>query len=394
LRVIAVLFGLAIGFGALFLGVRWQVRRSADATLRDVRTLLSRGENEAARGRLQRLLWFNSESPEAHVLLGRAHYMAGEYQQAIDVLDRVPADAPSNRQAGMLRVDACLALADLHHAEQALVDHIRRYPNELRATDELRWLYFNQFRHREVELLLMEALHNTSDRYDVAFDLLMTEFRGPVAREGIEYLQQINTLRPDQPEVLSALGFCHWRLGDMDRGLEMLKASLRLEPGNELTRYRIAELCLEQGDVATARDCLAEFSKVSDGRSRSGFSDGDDRWNWLMSRCAERDNDIESALELIERALAQRPFELKYVQLRGRYLQLLGRSELAAQAFAESRDLGACEIRLTEIVWSGALQQPDAALAGEVAELCRRRGRELEAELWDTLARRLAAEQL
>jgi tetratricopeptide (TPR) repeat protein len=97
----------------------------------------------------------------------------------------------------------------------------------------------------------------------------------------------------------------------------------------------------------------------------------------------------ELALEYLAKALALRAFELKYVHRRGTLLQALGRTEEAAKAFDQAKQLELCESRLNEIVRGGDLEYATPDVCLEVADLCEKRGRQLQADGW-----RYGAEQL
>ena len=109
----------------------------------------------------------------------------------------------------------------------------------------------------------------------------------------------------------------------------------------------------------------------------------------VQSLLAEQLYDLDEALQHIDHALQRKPKELAYVQRRGTLLQLLGRGDKATDCFATANQLETYIGRLTAIVLSGDLEEPTPALCREVSELCRQRGKRLQAETWKRAATQL-----
>jgi tetratricopeptide (TPR) repeat protein len=327
------------------------------------------------------------------MLLGKCLQAEEAFDAAAEAFGRVSLDSSRHEEASLSR-----AFAYLHHlrfdaGEEALVRHLEQYPpgpehpDSQAAREELKWIYFNQFRRRELEQLLQTSLARHPGDYALLADLLNIEFRRQLAQEGIGHLKSVNQKQPGQPSVLLALGFCHWQLGDVKTAWEQIQAAMDLRPEHLETRLVAAEILLEQNQLESAEALLA----AGDGASTSLKErfQKDDRWWWLRSKLAEVRGDDELALEYLEKALALRPSELQYVHRRGVLQQVLGRTEEAAETFADAKQLELCESRLNEIVRSGALEYPTVDVCLEVADLCEKRGRKLQADGWRYGARQL-----
>jgi tetratricopeptide (TPR) repeat protein len=265
----------------------------------------------------------------------------------------------------------------LEEAEVVLVRHLERYPDADQAREELQWLYFNQFRGRELEQLLEAALSRPPVRYATLVHMLLSEFRPPVPREGIGYLEKTHRRRPGQAPVALALGYCDWQLGEIDKARQFLEVAWAKNPHDPHTRLVTAEFLLEQNDLAAARKVLDQPAQQ------------DDRWWWINSRLAEIEGNDAAALESLDQALAVRPFELRYVHRRAILLQALGRQAEAAESFQQANRLEAVQTKLTEIVLSGQLERPTVALCDDVARLCDERGRSAQAAGWREVTERL-----
>ena len=76
-------------------------------------------------------------------------------------------------------------LADLRvdEAERTFSAVLKTHPESQRARHELRWLYFKQFRHHELEALLEQGLRIEPYDFPLAVALRMSEFRPQNPRE-------------------------------------------------------------------------------------------------------------------------------------------------------------------------------------------------------------------
>ena len=332
------------------------VRQSQFASLTSIRLRLRLGRGGGAVGKALMVLWF---------LVGCGKTAPPE----------VPATLPEALQ--------WLKEGQLEAAEQVLEAYLSEHPASVTANDELRWLYFNEFRSRDVERVVRQSLQQHPGRHEFLMHALMTQFRPPLPQEGIGYLEKAQREHPNQQPVLTALGYGYWQLGRLDEARKSLNAALAVAPLDSETRLIAAEFLMEQNQPQEAGKLLKSATNSSPNLK------ADDRWWWLNSRLSEGENDFAHALRQIDQALKLRPFEIKYVHRRGMILQRLGRGEDAAAAFRRANDLEAKQMKLTEIVLSGELMEPTPALCEEIAALCKFRGQTLQADGWRLLSERL-----
>ena len=343
-------------------------------------------------------------------------------------------------------------------AERTLRGVLNRYPDSARSREELRWLYFNQFRQGELDQLLEDGLRMRPRDYALAVALLMSEFRPQNPREVLTSWVTAVQKQPDQARVQAALGHCYARVGEIALAEAALQTAMDLAPSDPLVRLRVIEFLVDQGEWEAAQELLdtalsvppaattaaassaesadSASQRPAEGRSASnqrehaapgvpstpsatsaeqtreqepsvsasiGPGEGragkqpdlaaeeryEDQLAWNASLIAEARGNLEQALQQIEVALGRRPYELRYVQRHGALLRLLGQAAASARQLERANQLEACIGRLTEIVLSGQLENPSADLCREIAELCTKRGKLLQAEVW-----RRAAEEL
>ncbi len=265
-------------------------------------------------------------------------------------------------------------------AERVLTAVLEAHPESVRAREELRWLYFNQFRHHELEVLLEDGLRMRPTDFSLAVALLMSEFRPQNAREVLGHWERAAEQQPGEARVLATLGYCYARVGDIPRAERTFQAALDLQPDDMLVIVRVVEFLIDQGSWSLAEQLLNGMTMEQPPATNDHLYQ-DYLW-WYQSQFAEVRGNVPLALELIERSTSRRPHELRYVQRRGALLQLLGRTQEAADCFAQANRLESYIGRLTEIVLSGDLDRPSPELCREIAEICEQRGKALQAETW------------
>lgn len=278
----------------------------------------------------------------------------------------------------------CLSDFRVDDAERVLLEILASHPESVRARDELRWMYFNQFRSRELERLLEDGLRVRPHDFSLAVDLLMSEFRPQNPREVLGYWERAASRQREQPRVLATLGYCYARVGENEQAARALQSAVDLCSSDTLVRIRAAEFLIDQGEWSSA-DLLVNWPTAG----KANLSNDEIYWDevlWNQSLVKESQGEFDAALERIELALDRQPSELRYVQRRGKLLQLLGRSDEAADCFARANRLESYIGRLTDIVLSGDLENPTRELCGEIAEICRQRGKMIQAETWNRAA--------
>jgi tetratricopeptide (TPR) repeat protein len=269
-------------------------------------------------------------------------------------------------------------------AERVLTEVLASHPESVRVRDELRWMYFNQFRSHELESLLEDGLRVRPQDFSLAVDLLMSEFRPQNPREVVGYWERAASRQGEQARVLATLGYCYARVGDSEQAEQALQSAVDLCPSDVLVRIRAAEFLIDRGDWSSAEQLLNWPAAEQPSHPHDEIYQDQVLWN--QSLVAESQGDMVAALQRIEQALERRPNELRYVQRRGALLRLVGRSDEAADCFARANRLESYVGRLTEIVLSGDLENPTRELCSEIADICQQRGKPIQAETWKRAA--------
>ena len=383
------LAGLAIFTGVVYSVCAVWTRTHAEDTLAQAQQELASGQPQAARQTLKWLLWFDSDRGDALMLAGRCCLEERNLASAAQFFSRVPSGSDQHRAASLAEAFAYLNSGRLGLCEEAFQRHLERFPDSTVAYVELKWLFFNQFRRRELERFLDQRLAQYPGNYTVLLDALYTEIREQVAQEAVVPLRNADEAQPDQAPVLLALGYCHWQLGELTTAREQLERALQLRPEHLETRLIIAEFLLEQDQIDAARKLLMPEDTTSN--SLLASFENHDQWHWLRHRIALTEDFPEEAMKHLEAALSLRPFDLKYLQTRGSLLQTLGEAETAAEVFRHVHPRATAEQRLLQIVLGEQLEQPTVELCREVAELYEIRGRNNLASGWRMVADRLQA---
>lgn len=377
-------------FGGGWKGYAIFVRTRGPTVIADARRLLATGRAPEARQSLDRLLYFSPQDSEALLLKGLAQKQSNELDEARSTLQQIPENARAHRVAAFELALLALQTGDVDEAEVLLTRLVDRHPDFDQAAEELRWLYFNTFRQRTLEKFLEARLARRPGDVDTLRDLLMTEFRSPVPREGIGYLKQVDARRPNQPGVLRGLAWCHWQLGDLEQARREFEQLLENKPDSPEILFLALSYLIEQGETEAGLTMIARIEELrADGPIV--LLEKDDRWWWIRSNLAEQSGSNEMALDLLNRALEIRPFELKYIHRRGLVHQKLGRTSEAATDFQRANLLESCATRLTEIVLSGALEQLTPKICLELSELAEKRGRQSQGAGWRLVRGRVPA---
>lgn len=338
-----------------------------------------------------------SEKPPSHwlwLMAGLAVLLGGLVVGAAWRLG-TPRDSTDSGDSNNKLVQAKKQLSDgrLDLAEAALLAHLQRFPQSAEALEELRWLYFNQFRTREIETFLEAHLARFPEDFGAAIELLNCEFRKQLPREGIGYLLAIDQKQPGQASVQLALGYCHWQIGELDAARTALQAALSQRPEHRETRFLVAEFLLENGETEAAANLLQEAadSKTNKHVSAAVADANDDRALFLRSLIAEQQGNVEMAYQAIQQAVTKRPGELPYVHREGLLLQRLGRQEEATRTLQRANQLEGFQSELSEIVLRGRHSEPTPEVCERLAQLLHEFAREIPSRSWRNLGSKLSA---
>lgn len=358
---------------------------SATETIKQAELLLVKRQPNQAIEKLKWLLKYDPENSKAIFLLGQSYYNQKEYTKALDQFVKIPKNSDLYGAALINVAKSSIKVAKIEQAEDALENYLINFPDSLPVRTELQWLYFNQFRIREVEILLQENLPDTENPYPLLYHLLHLEFKPPIAQESIRLLKRINDAEPGQASVMMAIGYCYWKLGKIDRAKVLIEESLTINPDRIESILVAADLYLELGELSK---CKAILERKYPQQVQSALEQ-DDRWYWILSRLQFQNNNQKRALEEIDKSLKLNPFEIKYLQFCGTIKHALGQNQEAQQFFQQAKKLALSHRELYKIVSSGVLEQPTKADCLQISQYCEDLGKIIQAREWKKIAARL-----
>ncbi len=388
IRLSLVAMALLAASGGLF---RWRVLTNAPLIIERAEALLEAQRASDSRAELRWLLWFHPRHSAARLLEGLAFRQAGDLKSALRSFSGVGAEAPEATVAQLQTALILIQESRLQEAE-ALLRRVVQRTDDPEALHELQWLLFNQFRLRELEALLENQVQRHPERHELLRHLLLSELKNPVPQEGLGYLLAVDKQQPGQPMVQRALGFCHWRMGAIDAARNHFEQAMASVDENqqpaEATEIRttVAEFLIEQGAVAAAaKICPAPVSQV-------GLPlEIDDRVWAIQARIEEARGHFPVALDLLQKAVQKRPFELRYTQMKGALLRRLGRAKQADETFRQAQEFEGSQMKLTELALGQDLEHPSPDLCRQLSDLLRQRGRALQSRGWAQLAESLVS---
>lgn len=383
---------VAMAFMAASAGLfRWRVLTNAPLIIERAEALLEAQRAADSRAELRWLLWFHPRHSTARLLEGLAFRQSGDLKSALRSFSGVGTEAPEATVAQLQTALILVQESRLQEAE-ALLRRVVQRTDDPEALHELQWLLFNQFRLRELEALLEDQYQRHPERQELLRHLLLSELKNPVPQEGLGYLLAVDKQQPGQPMIQRALGFCRWRMGAIDAARNHFEQALaavdeNLQPAEAAEiRTTVAEFLIEQGAVAAA----AKICPVPVTQAAAPLEIDDRMWA-IQARIEEAQGHFPVALDLVEKAVKKRPFELRYIQMKGALLRRLGRVKEADEAFHQAQEFEGSQMQLTELALGQDLEHPSPALCRQFSGLLRLRGRDLQSRGWAQLAETLVS---
>lgn len=322
---------------------------------------------------------------DQQIEVARVDRAAGRLDTAASRLRLISGESPLAAEARAELGIIALAEGRVEAAEQALRMAVSERLDFQPARDELRWLYFNTFRVREVERLLEAWLELHPDDFRSLLDLHFAEFRRQLPREGRPFLERLESQQPGQLAVLRGLAYCDWQAGDAGSARDRFAQAVDRAPTDVETRLLAAEFALEQGWSELSRALL----DVSD-KAFLAQAEADDRWWGLRGRLARSAGQAAEAVALLANAIERRPRESVWRQERGLALRDLGRAAESAADLGMAVRLEQAKAEMANLVFSGRLEDPDRATIEQMAGLCEQRGQRVAHRCWFLWSQRAA----
>ncbi|MGH8561978.1 MAG: tetratricopeptide repeat protein, partial [Nevskiales bacterium] len=195
--------------------------RVVDALLRRAFTLYKTEGIEPAQRYLAELRRRSAElGPRLYTAEAELYYEAGQPARALQRyeagLREFPEDSDLLYGRGMMRAE----LGEFATAEQDLRAILAKQPDDARSLNALGYL-----------------LSNHSDRYPEAFG----------------YIERALKLTPDDPAVIDSMGWIQYRLGNLERSLELLQDAFKRQPDPEIAAH-LGEVLWQLGRRDNAQD--------------------------------------------------------------------------------------------------------------------------------------------
>jgi len=376
---------------AVYFFTSWNVRSHAQVALSRAQRLLAERQPDKALDELHWLVWFEPDQPLANLIAGECYFVKQQYLEAIPRLSRFDTASPHYLRASYALARSYENTAQMEQAERVLKQHLKLFPDSQEAVTELQWLYFNQFRLRELQVLLEHSLDYCPNKFLLLYHLLNTEHKKPIAQESIRTLNRINELRPDQASIIRAIGYCHWKLGDIEQAKAFIAAARQLQPEDLEATLIAVEFYLELGEMDTLENLIADIKNQSTTFQKQLKQD--DRWLWLLSRLELQTGETAAALKSIQEASRLKAKQIQYLQQEAMILQALGHKAESTSKFQEARTLASSHRELYKIVSSGALESPTVELGNQILVHLETLGYQKQANAWRELVQQFQSLQ-
>lgn len=354
-------------------------RRSG--SLSAVEAAVRKGELAAANQMVDEYVRQHPTEVDGLQLQARLAEAGHDYRRAAEALSALVLRSAGNIELQRRLGFALLQSAQFEQAEAVFRETLRLQPTDEAAQTELQWILFHQLRERELEAFLESCLEREPGSHRLLYHLLVSSQKPPNPHESMPVLEKIDQACPNQRTVVLGLARCAWKLGNIDKARDLFETARALGAEDSELALSLAEFELEQVNPAGVEAALAPTSAMSLEQWQTH-----DRWWWLQSQVAQQRGELDAALAAVSEACRRYPRSLTYQHARVTLLRLLGRGDDAVALAADVAARREADRRLYVVVHSGELDRPTPALLHEVAELCDRQQKSLQATGWRILA--------
>ena len=218
-----------------------------------------KGGKERAEKRLKAILAANPGHPLANSLLGRLYLEQKAYPEAEQAFLRQLEAAPGNDLVYAQLAQARIGQDDLEGAAQAYEQGLETLRDNVRLLAGLAGVRERQKNYEAAIGLYEKALEQQPENILVANNLaaLLVDHRSDAA--SLEKATRLVKLleKTDQSAIRDTVGWVHYRLGDYDKAVEILKTVVEKEPRIMVFQYHLGMAYLKQGDKAAAKRHLS-----------------------------------------------------------------------------------------------------------------------------------------
>lgn len=321
----------------------------------DTKALLSQGQLEEAKSRLQEELKQHPSSAEGYSLLGLVYTEEKDYTEALlafhqalrlnpkstrirndignlyvsqgkidlaekefrEVVRLNPTDHDGNYNLGLV------LLARKHPAE-AIAFLLRVHPQDIASQFNLTRAYLEVGRTAEALKTARELSAQNKDNVQVHFTLGVLLASEKQYRSAQLELEQANALQPQAFEILHNLGGVYLRNSEYAKAELILNRALKLKPDSAETLYLLGQSYSEQRKPVDALDILVRAHKLAPENPDIVF---------LLARVSMSENYYEDAIPLLESGLKIAPDRVDLHAALGESYFISGRVEKAIEEF-------------------------------------------------------------
>lgn len=215
---------------------------------------LQQGELDAAGSRAQALVAAHPRKGIGHALLGDVAAARGQWPQAQQAYRRSHELEPG--PASVLRLHRALAMTEPAAAQDLLLQWIRSHPQDLPARRALADGYARAGQWPAAKAAYEQQIKaggSTPDTLNNYAHVLLA------LRDGAGALRAANQAlerAPDVPHIIGTAGWVAYKVGQTDRGLQLLRDARLRDPANADTRYYLAAVLAATGRISEAREEL------------------------------------------------------------------------------------------------------------------------------------------
>lgn len=210
------------------------------------RVLLGLRDFDAARKEFERSLEMDPDSASAAsalVGLGMVMEQRGEYQQALELLDRAAESDPSQPEAAYRAAQIALRGGAIEEAQARLREIVRQQPGHFAACNDLAWLLADAQTDLDFALELAQRATRLSNSSQYMDTLGWVQLRRGEAQLAIQTFESAVNADPQAASVRYHLGLARMAAGDETGAQRDFQAALDTGPFREadLARAHIAE---------------------------------------------------------------------------------------------------------------------------------------------------------
>ncbi|MCF7846970.1 MAG: tetratricopeptide repeat protein [Candidatus Gracilibacteria bacterium] len=160
--------------------------------------------------------------------------LSGEYQQAIELLQKIILEEPACFEAYEEIGDNYLSLRQLDRAQKALEQAIKIHPKSANAHYLLGFLYSQQQKWLASVEMLQKADDLSPNHPEILRCLGWSVYnQNRRSQQGVALLERSQNLSPEDPNILCDLGVCYMNSSQWQQARNLFEKVIALSPDSE-----------------------------------------------------------------------------------------------------------------------------------------------------------------